>query len=225
MPNARKRIDVFDNAISEERREDTAWAANPWVISFKQIEACAALFRRNNKVEMREKCLPSCPVEPAPPARRSRSTKTEVAEKKNRLVSAVMETGVVRQAATMVGMSAPQAYAAMRSNEVRQALAGARAEIESVSTLRRCDVLALFLEGIDMARALGDPANVISGADKIAKMMGYYAPEVHRLELSASGRVLAGRLRDASDEDLVEIVAGRGHILDAPAPDRTVASE
>ena len=65
----------------------------------------------------------------------------------------------------------------------------------------------LFIEAIDMARTLADPAQMINGADKIAKMMGYYAPETKRIELTGDTAVLGNRLRNMSDQDLLEMVS------------------
>jgi hypothetical protein len=102
----------------------------------------------------------------------------------------------------------------MREESVQHMLAQARGDIEDLTTIKRLDVLQMFLEAIDMARTLSDPANMVNGADKIAKMLGYYAPETKRIELTNNQNVLSSKFRQMSDADLLEIAAGRGSIID-----------
>lgn len=93
-------------------------------------------------------------------------------------------------------------------------LAEARAEMTNISTMKRIDVMNLFIEAIDMARTLADPAQMINGADKIAKMMGYYAPEVKKIELTTDQNVLQSKFRQMTDEELFEIAAGNAKVID-----------
>jgi hypothetical protein len=140
--------------------------------------------------------------------RKPRATKGEITEKRQLLADAILEGATLSEAARVADMHPNSANTALRNDDVKHYLAQARAEIESLSTLRRCDVLNLFVEAIDMARNLADPASMINGADKIAKMLGYYAPETRRIELSGDALVLHRRIRDMTDEDLVELAAG-----------------
>ena len=72
----------------------------------------------------------------------------------------------------------------------------------------------LFLEAIDMARTMADPANMINGADKIAKMLGYYAPETKRLELTMDQNLLQNKLRSLSDDELADLASSRATVVD-----------
>jgi hypothetical protein len=56
---------------------------------------------------------------------------------------------------------------------------------------------------------------MINGADKVAKMLGYYAPETRRIDLSGDALVLHQRIRDMRDEDLVELASQRARVIDA----------
>lgn len=93
-------------------------------------------------------------------------------------------------------------------------LAEARAEVEDLTTIKRLDVLNIFMEAIDMARTLADPGQMINGADKVAKMMGYYAPEKKLVELSVGQNVLQAKFQQMTDEELLEIAAGRAKVVD-----------
>ena len=127
--------------------------------------------------------------------------------KRKMIADAVLEGATLSEAARMAGMHPTNADRAMRDDDIKGYLKQAREEIEEISTMRRCDVLNLFVEAIDMARTLADPAQMINGADKIAKMMGYYAPETKRIELTGDAEVLSNKLRTMSDQDLLELVA------------------
>ncbi len=126
-------------------------------------------------------------------------------EKRDALVNAYMETGNASEAARVAGYHPSTASRVMRTEDVQQALKEARAELEDISTIKRVDVLNLFMEAIDMARTMADPGNMINGADKIAKMMGYYEPEKLKVEVTASQEVLRSKIKQLSDADLYEL--------------------
>lgn len=102
----------------------------------------------------------------------------------------------------------------MREEDVQRYLEEARAEITDISTLKRIDVLNIFMDAISMARVMADPAQMINGADKIAKMMGYYAPETLKLEVENNSKALTNKFRQLSDAELYEIAASRATLVD-----------
>lgn len=102
----------------------------------------------------------------------------------------------------------------MRKEDVQNYLAEARKELSDASTLKRVDVLDILMEAIDMARTLADPAQMINGADKVAKMMGFYAPETLKLEVEGNHNVLASKFKALTDAELYEIAAGRAKVID-----------
>jgi hypothetical protein len=129
------------------------------------------------------------------------------------VVDAVMEGASPTNALRAAGYHPGSAAEVMRSETVQQMLAEARGEVEDLTTLKRMDVLNMFLEAIDMSRTLSDPANMINGADKIAKMLGYYAPETKRIELTTDQSVLSSKFRAMSDADLLEVASGRARLI------------
>ena len=102
----------------------------------------------------------------------------------------------------------------MRQEDMQQYLADARGQIEDVTTLRRVDVMNIFMEAIEMARIQADPSQMINGADKVAKMMGYYAPETLKLEVEQNSKALQNKFRQLSDAELYELAAGRAKVID-----------
>jgi len=141
-------------------------------------------------------------------------TPSEIALQQETFANALFEGATLTNAARAAGLPVTAAGNALRTNEVQLLLAKAREEMTGITTLRRIDVMNMFMEAIDMARTLADPANMINGADKIAKMLGYYAPETKRLEMSVDQTSLKNKLRSLSDEELTELAASRGKVVE-----------
>jgi len=75
-------------------------------------------------------------------------------------------------------------------------------------------VLNMFMEAISMARTMADPANMINGADKIAKMLGYYAPETKKIELTMDQGRLHDKIRQLSDQELMELASSTAKVVE-----------
>lgn len=86
-------------------------------------------------------------------------------------------------------------------NERRRQLAGG-------FRIQREDVLAGFLMAIERATTQDNPAAMISGYREVAKMLGYYEPEVHRVHLTADQQQLQKKYEAMSDQELLEIAGG-----------------
>lgn len=138
-----------------------------------------------------------------------------VIEDQQKLFADMLSEGKSKaEAARVAGYHPSNVDTVMRQEEVQMYLQEARQEIQDVSTLRRVDVLNLFLEAIDMARIQADPSQMINGADKVAKMMGYYAPETLRLEVEQNSKSLQNKFRQLSDAELYEIAAGKAKVIE-----------
>ena len=138
----------------------------------------------------------------------------EVRAKQEAFANAILEGASDSDAARAAGYHPATAKNVMRQEDVQLHLANARQEIADTTTIRRLDVLNVFLDAIEMARTLADPANMINGADKVAKMMGYYAPETKRIELSMDQKVLDSKLKQLTDAELMELAAGRARVVE-----------
>lgn len=143
-----------------------------------------------------------------------RRRSSEILER-HRQVADAITTGASESDALRAGGYHPSSgQNAMRTEAIQLALEEAREEIVNVTTLKRLDVLNMFLEAITMARTLADPAQMINGADKIAKMMGYYAPETKRIELSTTESSLQAKFQQMTDQELLELASGRAKVID-----------
>lgn len=141
--------------------------------------------------------------------------KSAVVDAKQKLFADLITEGHSEAAAARAaGYHPSNARTVMRQEEVQQYLAEARREVSDVTTIRRLDVLNLFMEAIDMARTLADPAQMINGADKVAKMMGFYAPETLKLEIEGNTKALSAKFKGLSDAELYEIAAGRATVVE-----------
>ena len=107
-----------------------------------------------------------------------------------------------------------QAAQVERSRAVREALKEGREQLEEISTIKRVDVLNGIMEAIDMARAVSEPATMISGWKEVAKIMGYYAPETRRIELTSDQAVMQKKLEQLSDQELLEMLDARTLLVD-----------
>lgn len=147
---------------------------------------------------------------PKPPRQPS-----EVISERHKIVADLLLEGKTKsEAARAAGYHPTNVDTVMRQESVQQYLQEARQEISDISTLKRVDVLNIFMEAIDMARTLADPAQMINGADKVAKMMGYYAPETLKLEVENNSKALTNKFRQLSDAELYEIAAGRAKVIE-----------
>jgi phage terminase small subunit len=117
-----------------------------------------------------------------------------------------------RAAAAEAGYSNPQDISSDVENSpvVQEALTRERAAYRLVSGLSRQDVLDGFMDAINQAKLLADPNAQIAGWREIAKIHGYYAPEVKRVELSGPQQRKVNQLESMSDEELLKLAALEG---------------
>jgi hypothetical protein len=140
--------------------------------------------------------------------------KSVITEKQQTYVDNVLEGKSKSDAARAADMLPTKSTAIERSATVQAALKEARSELEGLSTLRRVDVLNGLMESIDMARTLAEPATMIAGWKEVAKIMGYYAPETRRIELSSDQSNVQKKLEMMSDQELLEMLHKRSLLVD-----------
>ena len=112
-----------------------------------------------------------------------------------------------RQAARAAGQ--PHANGLANSPTVKEQLAAARRWLTDTTQIKRLDVIEGVIDGIELARMQGDAGNVIKGWTEVGKILGHYAPEVKRIELSANQGRLRAKFEALSDEELLAIQEGR----------------
>lgn len=143
----------------------------------------------------------------------------EVRRQHEIFTNAIMEGHNQVDAARAAGYHPSTATSVMRNEEVQLMLAEARKEITDISTIKRIDVLNVFLDAIEMARTLADPAQMINGAKEVGKMLGFYEPEKVDIKLSMDSNVLAAKMRQMTDDELYELAAKKAKTVDGEVID------
>jgi len=108
--------------------------------------------------------------------------------------------------------SGASATMAVTSKGVQTVLDEARQLLASATNLKKSDVLAGILDAIERARMLGEPSTEIKGWQEVAKMLGYYAPEVKRIELTTDQGRVKSKFEQMTDEELLEIALSNNTI-------------
>ena len=71
--------------------------------------------------------------------------------------------------------------------------------------MERQDVIAGLLEAIELAKERQEPAAMIRGWAELARLMGFYQPQRHAVEVSAGADMR--RYEAMSDAELLAIIA------------------
>lgn len=98
------------------------------------------------------------------------------------------------------------AYRMVRMPNVLKLKAEYEAKYEAEAQMSRKKVMDGFLEAIEMAKLMAEPASMISGWREIAKMCGYMAPIEHKVKMDVSGNVTMQTLTAMSDAELLEMI-------------------
>lgn len=93
----------------------------------------------------------------------------------------------------------------MKHPAVQRAIAEERAAYARASEMTKRKVIDGFMEAIEMARSLGEPANMIAGWREIGKMCGLYEPQKKEIRLSVDGEIRMAQLEEMSDEELLKL--------------------
>lgn len=88
---------------------------------------------------------------------------------------------------------------------ITEALAAERTKNALIVGYTRREVLEGIAEAIDQAKTLADPMAQIAGWREVAKICGYYAPEVKKIELTHQHKRKLSELEQLSDQELLEI--------------------
>jgi len=157
-----------------------------------------------------------CQMARQPRAEKSPRKPSVVIDEKRKVVAdAILEGHSPSDALRAAGYHPNNVGNVMRQEDVQQYLAEARSEIQDMTTIKRLDVLNIFIEAIDMARTLADPAQMINGAKEVGKMMGFYEPETLKLELGgATSAAMATKFKQLTDEELYEIASRRAKTIE-----------
>jgi len=110
------------------------------------------------------------------------------------------------QASRVAGYSPTNGIAA-KSSIVQNILDEARANLRRASNIKKADVVLGVLDAIDRARLAGEPNTEINGWKEVAKLLGHYAPEVKRIDLTLTQGRIKSKFEQMSDEELFELAS------------------
>jgi hypothetical protein len=132
--------------------------------------------------------------------------RSQVTELQAKFVEAKLEGLNDSAAGLKAGATSPSGGNSLaKSTTVRQQLETARRWLTDTTQIKRLDVIEGVIDGIEMARMQGDSGNVIRGWTEVAKILGHYAPEVKRVELSIGQARMRSKFEALSDEELLAL--------------------
>lgn len=119
--------------------------------------------------------------------------------------------GNAAEAARLAGYSARsakvQACRLTNDNRVVAEVAKRRKAFQEELQITKDDVLAGLLNAIQLAKEQQNPSAMISGLAQIAKLCGFYEPNVSRIEISDETLRLKHRFAAMSDDELLAVIA------------------
>lgn len=142
--------------------------------------------------------------------------KSILTEKQNNFVEALLDGKTQSAAAAEAGYAnASGGAVAEHSANVQHALREARNELSSAAQVKRADLVEILMESIGMARMMADPMGMIAGAREVGKMLGLYAPEEKKIDLTINQERLLRQYEELSDDDLLRVIEGESVRLDS----------
>lgn len=144
---------------------------------------------------------------PKPPPANNR-TESVLTDKQKDFADAKLLGATTAQAMRDAGYAPSNIDMEKRNAEVAAYIAEARRGIMDASTLTRLDVIQGILDAIQDAKTMAEPATMIAGYAQLAKIMGYYTPEVKKLDITINGARVRHKMETMTDEELLQLSEG-----------------
>lgn len=93
-----------------------------------------------------------------------------------------------------------------KDNRVKQAVEARQSEMVTHLGMQREDVLQGLLEAVAMGREQRNPSAMVSALREMGKMLGYYAPELKRVEVGAGQSGIQTSYSALSDAQLLALM-------------------
>lgn len=141
-------------------------------------------------------------------------TLEQLTPRQAQFVREYVTSGNAAEAARRAGYSERTAKAIacelLTKPDLQEAIQALQAENAAQWDITRKDVITGVLEAVAMARAQGEPMAMIAGYRELARMMGFNAPEAHRVEVTtpAAASAMLAKLVAMSDTDLAALASG-----------------
>lgn len=135
---------------------------------------------------------------------------SNLSAKQAKWVQEYLVCGNASASAVKAGYSANGASVAgnrmLRNARVLEALQARQSADATRLSIQREDVLQGLLEAVNQAREQRNPMGMIVGLRELGKMLGFYAPEVKKVDLNVVGKTEMGRMNTLSDQQLLAII-------------------
>lgn len=93
----------------------------------------------------------------------------------------------------------------MSQEHIKKAISAKQRQNQLMLGMTRETVLEGMMEAITQAKLIADPMTQVAGWREIAKICGFYAPEVKKIELNATAKSYLQKMEQLSDEELLLI--------------------
>ena len=97
----------------------------------------------------------------------------------------------------------------LRNARVKKALQDRQAADAARLSIQREDVLEALLLAVGVARQQQNPMAMVSGLRELARMLGFHAPEIKRVELTSDQRISQNHMAAMTDAELLALMHGR----------------
>lgn len=148
---------------------------------------------------------------PKPPPANNR-TESALTDMQKDFADAKLLGKSTKKAMEEAGYSTTNYDVEKRSAEVQMYINEARKGIVDASTLTRLDVIQGILDAIADAKLQAEPATMIAGYAQLAKIMGFYTPEVKKLDITINGARVRHKMETMTDEELYQL--SEGHTIE-----------
>lgn len=118
----------------------------------------------------------------------------------------------MRQASAIAGYSAGNGGKVEAVYDVQVELAKIREFAAKNADVTKEDVINGFKHAAEMAGVLDDVAGMVAAWRELGKLLGFYAPEVKKIQKGINKGDLMKVLNDLDDEDLLKL--SRGRVID-----------
>lgn len=112
------------------------------------------------------------------------------------------------QAAKAAGYAFPnqEANRLLKVPEIAAAVEKERAAVESAANVSRKEVIEKLMETFDAAKLQSEPIAMVAALREVAKICGYYEPEVKKIMISTTIATTVAQIEELSDEELVKLI-------------------
>lgn len=132
--------------------------------------------------------------------------------RQQKFIDAYILCGNVSESARRAGYSEKTAaeigYELLRKPQIAAAVAARQATYAAQLQITKEDVIGGIAGAIRLAREQQNPPAMIQGCVALAKLCGFFAPELHHVELSSNTAAFRARLVAMSDDELVALAQG-----------------